>query len=54
MLLFPWYSAEFNRLNLDTYLFKLDHDESDLIAVFLCKQYKGKECAAWSGVPAAI
>ena len=39
-----WYAAEFNRLNLDTYLTKLYRDESDLIAVFLCKEYKKKWC----------
>jgi hypothetical protein len=42
-----WYAAEFNRLNLDTYLSKLYHDDSDLIAVFLCKEYNAKQ---WCGL----
>jgi tetratricopeptide (TPR) repeat protein len=42
-----WYAAEFNRPNLDTYLTKLYHDESDLIVVFLCKEYNAKE---WCGL----
>ena len=31
-----YYEAEFARPNLDTYLLNLYHDESELIAVFLC------------------
>ena len=42
-----WYAAELNRANLDTYLTRLYHDESDLIAVFLCKEYNAKE---WCGL----
>jgi hypothetical protein len=42
-----WYAAEFNRPRLDTYLSKLYHDDSDLIAVFLCKEYDEKE---WTGL----
>jgi tetratricopeptide (TPR) repeat protein len=42
-----WYAAEFNRPNLDVYLPKLYHDESDLITVFLCKEYNAKE---WCGL----
>ena len=42
-----WYAAEFNRPNLDTYLSTLYHDESDLIVVFLCKEYNAKE---WCGL----
>jgi tetratricopeptide (TPR) repeat protein len=42
-----WYGAEFNRPNLDVYLPKLYHEESDLIAVFLCKKYNEKE---WCGL----
>src|SRR5260370_9005559 len=42
-----WFVAEFNRPNLDTYLTRLYHDESDLIAVFLCEAYKAKE---WCGL----
>ena len=34
-----WHAAEFNRPNLDVYLPKLYHDESDLIVVFPCKEY---------------
>src|ERR1035441_8332820 len=42
-----WYEAEFARPNLDTYLSKLYHDESDLIAIFLCEEYNVKE---WCGL----
>jgi tetratricopeptide (TPR) repeat protein len=42
-----WYGAEFNRLNLSVYLSALYHDESDLIAVFLCREYDDKE---WCGL----
>jgi hypothetical protein len=42
-----WYAAEFARPNLDIYLPKLYHDESDLIAVFLCQEYNEKE---WCGL----
>src|SRR4051794_12125176 len=42
-----WYSHELNRPNLDTYLTALYHNESDLIAVFLCKEYNAKE---WCGL----
>jgi hypothetical protein len=42
-----WYEAEFARPNLDIYLSKLYHDESDLIAVFLCQEYNEKE---WCGL----
>ena len=42
-----WYGAEFARPNLDVYLTKLYHDESDLIVVFLCKEYNAKE---WCGL----
>jgi TIR domain/NACHT domain len=42
-----WFRAEFNRPNLDTYLTRLYHDESDLIAVFLCEAYNEKE---WCGL----
>lgn len=38
-----WHSAEFSRPNLDVYLTKLYHDESDLIVVFLCAEYEKKE-----------
>jgi len=42
-----WYEAEFARPNLDTYLQALYHDQSDLIAVFLCADYERKE---WCGL----
>lgn len=42
-----WYEAEFARVDLDTYLQKLYHDESELIAVFLCSDYEQKE---WCGL----
>jgi hypothetical protein len=38
-----FYEAEFARLDLDTYLQRLYHDESELIAVFLCAEYERKE-----------
>lgn len=37
-----WYEAEFARLDLDEYLQNLYHNESDLIAVFLCANYEKK------------
>jgi len=42
-----WHSADFNRPNLDIYLARLYHEESDLIAVFLCKEYNVK---TWCGL----
>ena len=42
-----WYAAEFNRPRLDIYLSDLYHNNSDLIAVFLCKEYNEKE---WTGL----
>jgi tetratricopeptide (TPR) repeat protein len=42
-----WYAPEFARPNLDTYLQKLYHDESDLIAILLCEEYNEKE---WCGL----
>ncbi len=42
-----YHEAEFARLDLDTHLQQLYHDESDLIAVFLCADYERKE---WCGL----
>jgi len=42
-----YYEAELARVDLDTYLQKLYHDESELIAVFLCAAYMEKE---WCGL----
>jgi hypothetical protein len=42
-----WYEAEFARPDLDTYLQALYHDQSDLIAIFLCADYARKE---WCGL----
>jgi hypothetical protein len=42
-----FYEAEFARPNLDTYLQNLYHDQSELVVVFLCKEYNKKE---WTGV----
>ncbi len=42
-----FYEAEFARVDLDTYLQRLYHDESELIAVFLCTDYERKE---WCGL----
>lgn len=42
-----WYVAEFARPNLDVYLPNLYHDESDLIAIFQCKEYDRQE---WRGL----
>jgi hypothetical protein len=42
-----FYEAEFARFDLDTYLQRLYHDESELIAVFLCAEYEHKE---WCGL----
>ena len=43
----PWYEAEFARVDLDSYLQNLYHDQSDLIAVFLCAEYEKKD---WCGL----
>lgn len=42
-----WYGAEFARPNLDLYLPKLYHDDSDLVVFFFCKEYNAK---AWCGL----
>lgn len=42
-----YYEAEFARTDLDTHLQHLYHDESELIAVFLCADYERKE---WCGL----
>ncbi|MHC4696035.1 MAG: TIR domain-containing protein [Planctomycetota bacterium] len=42
-----YYEAEFARFDLDTYLQRLYHDQSELIAVFLCADYERKE---WCGL----
>lgn len=42
-----YYEAEFARPNLDTHLQSLYHDDSELIAVFLCEDYEYKE---WCGL----
>lgn len=42
-----FHEAEFARPNLDTHLQSLYHDESELLVVFLCADYKRKE---WTGL----
>jgi len=42
-----YYEPEFARLDLDTHLQRLYHDESELNAVFLCSGYQSKE---WCGL----
>ena len=42
-----YYEAELARPNLDTYLQQNYHDDSDLIAVFLCAEYEKKD---WCGL----
>lgn len=42
-----YYEEEFARTDLDTYLQALYHDDSELIAVFLCENYQNKE---WCGL----
>ena len=42
-----WYEHEFAIVDLDTHLQRIYHDESDLIAVFLCTDYERKE---WCGL----
>ena len=42
-----YYEAELSRPNLDTYLQKIYHDESELVVVVLCKEYDEKE---WCGL----
>ena len=38
-----YYKAELARLDLDTYLQTIYHDQSELIAVFLCAEYEKKD-----------
>jgi hypothetical protein len=42
-----YHKAEFARPDLDTYLLSLYHDQTELIVVFLCSDYKKKE---WCGL----
>jgi hypothetical protein len=42
-----YYEAALARPNLDTYLQQIYHDDSDLIAVFLCAEYEQKD---WCGL----
>lgn len=42
-----YFEAELARPNLDTYLQNIYHNQSDLIIVFLCKEYEQKE---WCGL----
>jgi hypothetical protein len=42
-----FHEAEFARPNLDDYLQRLYHDESDLVVVFVCEDYERKE---WCGL----
>lgn len=42
-----WHAAEFARPNLDVYLPRLYHGESDLIVIFLSQRYNEKE---WCGL----
>jgi tetratricopeptide (TPR) repeat protein len=41
------FEAELARPNLDTYLQNIYHDDSELIVIFLCKEYEKKE---WCGL----
>jgi hypothetical protein len=42
-----YYEAELARPDLDTYLQRIYHDDSELIAVFLCAEYQKKD---WCGL----
>jgi hypothetical protein len=42
-----YYEPELARIDLDSYLQKIYHDDADLIAVFLCSDYEQKE---WCGL----
>lgn len=42
-----YYEPELSRPNLDTYLQKIYHDDSELVVVVLCKEYDKKE---WCGI----
>lgn len=42
-----YYEAELSRPNLDTYLQKIYHEESELVVVVLCQEYDEKE---WCGL----
>jgi tetratricopeptide (TPR) repeat protein len=46
-----WYAAEFNRPNLDVYLCNLYRYHSDLVAVFLSREYAEKE---WTGLEGRV
>jgi len=47
-----WYEGELARPNLDTHLQDIYHDQSELIAVFLCREYEQKEWCGleWRGI----
>ena len=47
-----FHEAELARLDLDTYLQRIYHDESDLLVVFLCEAYEQKEwcCLEWRAI----
>jgi len=42
-----YYEAELARLNLDTYLAEIYHNQAELVVVFLCAEYEQKE---WCGL----
>lgn len=42
-----FFEAELSRPNLDTYLQKIYHDDSELVVIFLCKEYNEEE---WCGL----
>ena len=42
-----WYTAQLARINLDTKLQKIYHDQSDLIVVFICGKFQEKD---WCGL----
>jgi hypothetical protein len=42
-----YHKVEFARPNLDLYLQRLYHDDSELVVVFLCAEYEEKE---WCGL----
>jgi len=42
-----WHEHETGRPNLDTYLQKIYHDDSELVVIFLCAEYEQKD---WCGL----
>lgn len=44
-----YFEADLAQPNLDVLLQRIYHEQSDLVAVFLCREYEQKEWCVWSG-----